>query len=282
MYNIRYHIASLVAVFLALALGLVLGGLVVRQGAFDSQQSAIVSSLRKDFDSLKKQNSGLKKDLTTERAYSKQMTEAWVAGRMDGRTVLVISSGAKGEGLDEAVSAVKAAGGTPAVVTVLKPGLGLGDEGAAADAARSVVGTATDLKTAATSALMAEWSQPAGVRPLTDALERAGAIKTTGLAASVAATQVVDIAAFDGKPDEIALDIAQAYAMAGLYALGAQTPTSDTGVALAASARKLSAFETLGTNTGTFTMIALFTGGQQGYYSLNEGATAAFPPVPVP
>ena len=38
MYNIRYHIASLVAVFLALALGLVLGGLVVRQGGFDKQQ----------------------------------------------------------------------------------------------------------------------------------------------------------------------------------------------------------------------------------------------------
>ena len=42
MYNIRYHIASLVAVFLALALGLVLGGLVVQQGTFSKQQKALV------------------------------------------------------------------------------------------------------------------------------------------------------------------------------------------------------------------------------------------------
>ena len=70
MYNIRYHIASLVAVFLALALGLVLGGLVVRQGGFDQQQSAIVSGLQKDFTKLKRQNTTLKSDLAFEKAYA--------------------------------------------------------------------------------------------------------------------------------------------------------------------------------------------------------------------
>ncbi len=282
MYNIRYHIASLAAVFLALALGLILGGLVVRQGTFDSQQKALVASLRADFNSLKKENASAKKSLSAERAYSKQMTDAWVSGRLAGRTVLVLTSGDKAEGLDDAVSAIKAAGGSAAVVQLLKPGFGLAGKGGSEEAARSVVGTATELQTAVVSTLASEWSQPAGARPLTDALVGAEAIKVTGLSPTVAATQVVDIAAFDGKPDELSLDIAQAYAMAGLYALGAQTPTGDTGVASAASARKLSAFETLGTSAGKFTLVALFTGGQQGFYSLSEGATAAFPPVPVP
>ena len=42
-----------------------------------------------------------------------------------------------------------------------------------------------------------------------------------GFRRASATTQVVDVAAFDGKPDALALDIAQAYAAAGRYAIGA-------------------------------------------------------------
>jgi hypothetical protein len=281
VYNIRYHIASLVAVFLALALGLVLGGLVVRQGGFDKQQSAIVSGLQKDFSSIKKQNTALKDDLAFEKAYATQMTGSWVKGRLNERTVLVIKSTGKGTAGDAAVAAIKDAGGAPAVVTMAKPRFGLASKSVAA-AARSVVGSATDLDTAVASTLASEWSQPDVARPLSDALQKAGVITVSGLAASSAATQVVDVAAFDGKPDALALDIAQAYAAAGRYAMGAQVPTPDTGVAAAAAARRLSAFDTLGTNAGRFTLVALLSGGEQGYYSIDSNATAQFPPTPVP
>ena len=128
MYNIRYHIASLVAVFLALALGLVLGGLVVRQGGFDKQQSAIVSGLQKEFASLKKQNTKLQSDLSFEKGFSTQMTTAWIAGRLGGRSVLVITTAKKGAAGDAAIEAIKAAGGNPAVVTMVKPEFGLADK----------------------------------------------------------------------------------------------------------------------------------------------------------
>jgi hypothetical protein len=59
-------------------------------------------------------------------------------------------------------------------------------------------------------------------------------------------------------------------------------PSPDTGVAAAAAARRLSAFDTLGTNAGRFTLVALLTGGEQGYYSIDSNATAQFPPTPVP
>jgi len=281
VYNLKYHIASLVAVFLALALGLVLGGLVVRQGGFDQQQSAIVSGLQKQFNSLTKKNTSLKKDLEFENGYSAQMTDAWIAGRLSGRSVLVITSTAKGVGGDAASTAVKDAGGNAAVVTVSKPGFGLSDK-AVAQAVRSIVGSSTDLANSVASGLATEWSQQDVPRPLTSALQEAGVITVTGLSASMAATQVVDVAAFDKKPDPIALDIAQAYAAAGRFALGAQTTSLDTGVAAAAAARRLSAFDTLGTNAGRFTLVALLTGGQQGYYSIGENATAKYPPIPVP
>lgn len=281
MYNWRYHIASLVAVFLALALGLVLGGLVVRQGGFDSQQQAIVTGLRNDFAKLKGENTALKASLTTERAYSDQMTSSWASGRLSGQLVLILTTGAKTEGASAVTQAVKSAGGSTAVVTVIKPALGLEDS-ATAEAARSIVGTPTDLKTTVASTLVSEWSQPSNGRPLTDALVKAGSISVSGLPASQSATHAVDIAAFSRVPDALALDIAQNYASQGMYALGAETSTSRTGVAAAAAARKLSAFDTLGTNPGAFTLVALFSGGQQGYYGTGTGTIAKFPPVPAP
>jgi ketopantoate reductase len=283
MYNLRYHIASLVAVFLALAIGLVLGGLVVRQGAFDSQQRALVTSLQTEFNRLKKDNTNLKSSLSLQDAYAAQMTDAWVAGRLSGRNFVVLTSGGKNEGLDAAVTAIKTAGGTPAVVTILKPGLGLSTS-AIASATASVLGTASGTPTSADVAksLVAEWSGSKTARPLTTALVSSGAIKVAGLSGSAVATQAIDIAAFDGDPDAAALDIAQAYAAAGMFALGAQPFGSDTGVAAAASARQMSAFDTLGTSAGKFTLVALFSGGQQGYYSTTARGATPFPPVPKP
>ena len=283
MYNLRYHIASLVAVFLALAIGLVLGGLVVRQGTFDSQQRALVSGLQSEYSKLKKENTTLKASLSLEDAYAGETTDAWASGRLSGRNVVVVSSGGKNEGLDAAVAAVKSAGGVPVAITILKPGLGLASSDVAS-AAASVLGSETPVPSSADVAkrLCAEWSAPDHGRDLTDALVGAGAIKVAGLGRTIVATQVVDIAAFNDNPDPSGLDIAQAYAAAGLYAIGAQGFGADTGVASAAAARELSAFDTLGTHAGRFTLVALLSGGQQGYYSTVVRGAAVVPPVPKP
>ena len=55
MYNIRYHIASLASVFLALALGLVLGGLIVDKTP-SSAQSVLVTGLKQEFEILRVDN----------------------------------------------------------------------------------------------------------------------------------------------------------------------------------------------------------------------------------
>lgn len=280
MYNLRYHLASLVAVFLALALGLVLGGLVVGQGALDAQQRAIVTGLQRDFKRLNDDNSKLSAEINVQRDYSAQMTDAWVKNRLTGKTVLIMTSGNKNEGLQSAVAAVEGAGGKVAVVTIDQPGMGLTDD-KVAEAARSVVGTTTELAESVAAVLKTEWTT-AGARPLTDALSEAGALTVDGLPASAEATQAVTLAAFEGKPDTVALGVAQAYATAGYNALGAQTMTSGNSVAAAAAAARLSAFDTLGTAPGQFTLVALFSGGVQGYYTLGNEDGPLFPPVPVP
>jgi hypothetical protein len=279
MYNIRYHIASLVAVFLALALGLVLGGLVVQQGSFSKQQKVLVQSLQRDFRKLKSENNRLRAENVLQNGFSEQITTQWAKDRLDGHSVIVLTSGAEKEGGDAVVGAVKSAGGTPVVVKLVNRGFGLNNP-KVAEVVRSVVSTTGDMRGAMVASLTAEWTTAGAPRPLTDALVKVGAIDVSGLEPSMAATDLVNIAAFAKQPDAVALDIARAYADAGYYAIGAQTPTSATGVAPAAVARRLSAFDTLGTQPGRFTLIALLSGGEQGYFGLNKSAVRPFPQVP--
>ncbi|NTU71111.1 MAG: copper transporter [Coriobacteriia bacterium] len=279
MYNLRYHIVSLVAVFLALAIGLVLGGLVVQQGSFSRQQDALVSGLQRDFRKLKNENSRLKKEVALQNSYSEQITSAWAKNRLKGHAVVILTSGAEKEGAAAAAADVRTAGGTPVTVTILKREFGLNDE-KVVSALRSVVATDADLRPSLPASLAAEWTTPDEPRPMTDALVKAGAIKVAGFKGSKVATDLVSVAAFLKEPDAVALDIGRAYADSGYYAIGAQTPTSGTGVAAAAVARRLSAFDTLGTQPGRFTLVALLSGGEQGYFGLSANTIKPFPALP--
>ena len=91
MINFRYHLASLVAVFLALALGVVMGSTVVDR--------AIVSSLRSRIDSVesnaerrKAENDQLRTDLSRIQGSVETIAPYAVAGRLNGATVAVVAA----------------------------------------------------------------------------------------------------------------------------------------------------------------------------------------------
>ena len=279
MYNLRYHLASLVAVFLALALGLVLGGLVVQQGTFTKQQKALVGSLQRDFRKQKSDNTRLRREAKAKDVFSTQMISAWMTGRLKGRTVVVITSGAEDEGAAEAEATIKEAGGKAVVVTLLDEEFGLGDE-TVAKAVRALVPTPTALRAGLVQGLASEWTTATASRPITGALVDAEAIDVNGLKASAAATSIVDVASFADKPDEVALDVCRAYADMGFSAMGAERSEAATGVAHASAARGLSAFDTLGTEFGRFTLVALLSGGEQGFFGADPKAGKQFPSVP--
>ena len=88
-------------------------------------QRSIVAGLQRDFKRIKDQNADLRSDLQFERGFSAQLTDQWVTGRLDGRSIIVLTSGEKTEGGEAAVSAIKDAGGNPVVVTLLLGDFGL-------------------------------------------------------------------------------------------------------------------------------------------------------------
>jgi hypothetical protein len=278
MYNVRYHIASLVGVFLALALGLILGGLVVQRGTVDRQQGALVAGLRREFSTLRTENRDLAAQNLVLKAFSADMSGEWVRDRLADKSIVVVSGAGRTDGVDAATEAVELAGGTAVSVTLIKPDLGLRDE-----TLRSTLTSesySADLLASVTSSLAAEWGQPLTDRPLTGALQDAEVIVVKGLEPGVAAAGLVDVAVRAGKADQTGLGLAAAFMRQELPAAAGETDSMETGLARAAWNRAIPAFNTLGSAVGSYTLTSLLSGAKAGLYGTGEGATAVYPAVP--
>ena len=95
-----------------------------------------------------------------------------------------------------------------------------------------------------------------------------------------AAWGMVDIALQGREPDAGGIALAQAFARAKAAAVVGESGTLKTGLAAAAAEKRLPAFDTLGTDIGRYTLVALMSGADSGYYGLGEQADAAFPKLP--
>lgn len=89
MFDMRYHIASLVAVFLALTVGLLLGSVIVDKGMLAKQQEQLVASIKADVDSVTQENNRLQAELSKVKEYQEQIVSAAIKNRLNERMVLV-------------------------------------------------------------------------------------------------------------------------------------------------------------------------------------------------
>lgn len=281
MYNTRYHIASLAAVFLALALGLVLGGLVVQRGTLDDQQDALVEGLQDEFQTLRSQNDELEAANEVLSAYATDKTSQWLDGRLQGRTIVVLTNSGREDGLRDVTDAVEAADGQVAVVTMTKPRFGLDDESVRSRLTTEAV-SEDELMASVVASLAAEWSAPLSERPVTDALVEAGSITLSGFPMGVSAAGFVDIASPDGKSDSAAVALATKMHDLGIPAVGAETQASDTGKAAQSAGEGIGGVDSLGTIVGRYSLVALLTGAQPGHYGTDAGAQAAYPALAIP
>ncbi|HEB13027.1 MAG TPA: hypothetical protein ENI11_05080 [Actinobacteria bacterium] len=89
MFDMRYHIASLVAVFLALTIGLLLGSLIVDKGILASQQERIMKSIAADVDKIGEQNAELRLRLKELERFQSQVLPIAVKDRLTDKQVVV-------------------------------------------------------------------------------------------------------------------------------------------------------------------------------------------------
>lgn len=90
MINFRFHLVSLIAVFLALALGVVMGATVIDQAIVDSLNTRI-NDVRNEANAQRSENSDLRRELDRLRSYVEGTDDFAVAGRLDGVPVAVMA-----------------------------------------------------------------------------------------------------------------------------------------------------------------------------------------------
>ncbi|MFC0005494.1 copper transporter [Micromonospora siamensis] len=90
MINFRYHVVSLTAVFLALAIGLVVGTAALNGPVADSLKEN-VSALRKDNQQMRQSVNSLQKELDMEEDFAAEIAQTVLPGKLAGKRVLVLS-----------------------------------------------------------------------------------------------------------------------------------------------------------------------------------------------
>lgn len=283
MYNLRYHVASLVAVFLALAVGLLLGTVVAERGMLTDRSTALVEDLRRRFDEITATNAELRQGLERDRAFAEAVQPLLLEGVLDGKTVAIVVGTGRVDGLGAAQDALSAAGASSVVVSVMRPGLALDDAarqalaGYFASHGETVPDDEDAFVEKIASALAAEWRRP-GARELTTLLAEQGLLQTDGLTEQSTVDAVVVMAAGTNRGcDPFAGALARAYKAAGGGAVAAEAGYSDEGVASGCAAEGLSAVDHLATVQGRFSLVWLLAGRAEGYYGTGDGADGYFP-----
>ena len=112
MFDFRYHALSLVAVLVALGIGLLLGVAVGDKELVSSAQTDLAKGLRHDLDNARTEADDLRKELGRRRDFEQQAFAPLVDGQLAGQRVGLIFLGGSSRDLYDAVrDAVVSAGG---------------------------------------------------------------------------------------------------------------------------------------------------------------------------
>jgi len=131
MYNYRYHLVTIVSIFAALIIGLLLGVALTGSDLVRDASSNLAKSLTEQFDELHAKNQSLSTQLEREALFSSQLLAGWQKDRLKGRTIMIITrTPADKDALtDELGRLISQSGGIPVVMRINKEkGFGLDDD----------------------------------------------------------------------------------------------------------------------------------------------------------
>jgi hypothetical protein len=111
LFNYRYHAISLIAVFLALGIGVLLGVAIGEEGVVSNASKDLESSLRSDLQNARSTNAKLTREIRVRDEYQRQAYPALVRNELPGYRVGIVALGAMPSGYTSAIrDAVEPAG----------------------------------------------------------------------------------------------------------------------------------------------------------------------------
>jgi hypothetical protein len=137
MFTPRYHAISLVAVFLALGIGVVLGVAVGEEGIVSSASRDLEQSLRGDLDQARGRAAELRRDLAQRRQFEREAYPGLVGGLLPEWRIGIVAMNRLPSGYVSAIrDAVEPAGATIEAVSVVEAPIPLGQVAGELDGTR--------------------------------------------------------------------------------------------------------------------------------------------------
>ncbi len=291
MFDFRYHVASLIAVFIALVIGILVGiGLSGKGFVSDAERKNLehqIDQLTSDRDGARAQLAEVSSREAATEHYADQTYLALVHGRLDKRRIAIVFLGSVDQTVDKAVSqAVHAAGGRVTRLRVLR--VPVDAKGIARIVAKRPAlagytgkGGLRDLGRDIGAEIAA-----GGKTPLLDALgdvlleEREGGSKPPVDGVVVCRTAPPQ----QGAGHELLMGLYSGVQDAGVPAVGVERSAPAASAIKAFSSAGLSTVDSVETSAGRLALVLELAGADPGHYGVEATATSGLlPPVsPLP
>jgi hypothetical protein len=285
MFDLRYHVASLAAVFLALIIGILVGVGIADRGLLDKGTKNLlnhqIADLRAQLDAASKHSAAGKREQKAAESYIKETYPILVRNRLRGKHVAVVFVGKVDPGLSAGVErALLDAGAQETRLRALKIPFDQQqvDSRLASDSnGQSYIGKAKleDLGRALGEELVSGGDTPLW-NSLTEALVnyRSGASKTPVDGVVVVRT----VKPQQGGTSRFLLGFYQGLSSPGLPAVGVEsTDTKPSAVAIFGKAG-LSTVDDVDDPAGKLALVLLLAGAPGGHYGVKQSADDALPP----
>lgn len=284
MFDFRYHVASLAAVFLALVVGIVVGVGISGKGIIkDSERQLLenqINVLTAQVQAAEKESSSLKEQQKAAQSFANAVYEPLMADRLRGMRVTVLVVGPAGGRTHKSVDRAIADGGGLGSLRVLRVPIDP-DAVRRAVTAKPVLAktTGNDWLTDLGRALAQEIAA-GGKTPLWDRLsgqlvsERQGRLRT--------ADGIVVLRTAQPQRGPTARFLAGFYAGLGeaaVPAVGVETTDARPSAVAVWDKAGMSSVDDVETPIGKLTLAVLLAGGEQGLYGVKKSAAELLPPV---
>ncbi len=317
MYSFKYHLLTICGVFLALAIGLLLGAAIGGSGLLNTTTTELVEALSQRFTNLDTQNTELSLENEQYSALSASFVDQWDDEQLTGQDVLIIS-GSDSSQLDiaqEIANNIIAAGGRAVQLQVNMESFGLNDEQVLASLQEVLPEVdGRDYADVICDALFSEWTsniqegstfdggrvsssqisaEDIDAYPVTSTLVQAGVltfVNSSSIPDSI--NSIVDVMVYASVSDEedqseddavtyladpIGVQIAQLFSDMGYPALLTQTEDASSSLMEEASSRGLAGLSSCEGTMGRYSLISLLSSGEKEVYGPDRDSDFWFP-----
>jgi len=288
MFDLRYHVASLTAVFLALVIGILVGVGLADRGLVDKAKKSLLeqrnTELRTQIDQASKRSALSIREQRAAQLYVKETYPVLVRNRLRGKRIAVVFVGPVDDSVRPSIDeALRDAGAQQVRLRALKMPI----DASSVDAqlasqtdGQSYVGKP---KLESLGKALGEELVAGGDTPLWDTLTGTLVLRWFG-----GGKQPVDgvivartVPPQKGGTSKFLLGLYKGLSSAGLPAVGVETTDAAHSAVGAYRRAGLSSVDDVDTSAGRLGVVLLLAGAAPGNYGLKQTAKQSFPPIPL-